>query len=118
VLNVMQVDRTGCIATLYVDDEMARAAGGTYEDTEGLVNLPLTVKEIQAVVFFKREQGGEYRVSLRSKGDVDINAIAKEFGGGGHKNASGCSATGAIDVLRKIFVEKIEHAIDGRPAAR
>ncbi len=118
VLNVMQVDRTGCIATLYVDHEMARAAGGTYEDTEGLVNLPLTVKEIQAVVFFKHEQGEEYRVSLRSKGDVDINAIAKEFGGGGHKNASGCSVTGAIDTLQRIFVEKIEHAIDGRPAAR
>jgi phosphoesterase RecJ-like protein len=118
VLNVMQVDRTGCIATLYVDHEMVRAAGGTYDDTEGLVNLPLTVKEIQAVVFFKQEQGEEYRVSLRSKGDVDINAIAKEFGGGGHKNASGCSVTGAIDALQKTFIEKIEHAIDGRPAAR
>ena len=37
---------------------MARAAGGTYEDTEGLINLPLTVKEIQAVVFFKEDEGG------------------------------------------------------------
>ena len=70
---------------------MARAAGGTYEDTEGLVNLPLTVKEIEAVVFFKQEKGDEYRVSLRSKGDIDIGAIAKEYGGGGHKNAAGCT---------------------------
>ena len=72
VLGAMQIDQSGRIAIVYVDHEMARAAGGTYEDTEGLVNLPLTVKEIEAVVFFKQEKGDEYRVSLRSKGDVDI----------------------------------------------
>jgi len=118
VLSAMQIDQTGRIAIVYLDHEMARAAGGTYEDTEGLINLPLTVKEIQSVVFFKHDEGDAYRVSMRSKGDIDIGAVAKEFGGGGHKNAAGCSVTGAIDALQKIFVEKIEHAIDGRPAAR
>jgi phosphoesterase RecJ-like protein len=109
VLSAMQIDATGRIAILYLDHEMARAAGGTYEDTEGLINLPLTVKEIQAVVFFKQTEGDQYRVSMRSKGDVDIGAVAKEFGGGGHKNAAGCAVTGAIDALQKTFVEKMEH---------
>jgi phosphoesterase RecJ-like protein len=118
VLGAMQIDQTGRIAIVYVDHEMARIAGGTYEDTEGLVNLPLTVKEIEAVVFFKQEKGDEYRVSLRSKGDVDINAIAKEYGGGGHKNASGCTISGPIEELQKTIVGKIENAIDGRPADR
>src|SRR4030095_3946963 len=63
VLSAMQIDSTGRIAIVYLDHEMARAAGGTYEDTEGLINLPLTVKEIQAVVFFKQDDGEEYRVS-------------------------------------------------------
>ncbi|MBS1819196.1 MAG: bifunctional oligoribonuclease/PAP phosphatase NrnA [Acidobacteria bacterium] len=116
VLSAMQIDATGRIAIVYLDHEMARAAGGTYEDTEGLINLPLTVKEIQSVVFFKQNEGDEYRVSLRSKGDIDIGAIAKEFGGGGHKNAAGCTVTGPIDKLQKLFLEKIEQAIDGRPA--
>jgi bifunctional oligoribonuclease and PAP phosphatase NrnA len=118
VLSAMEIDQTGRIAIVYLDREMARAAGGTYEDTEGLVNLPLTVKEIQAVVFFKQEEGDEYRVSLRSKGEIDIGAVAKEYGGGGHKNAAGCTVTGAIDELRRIFIEKLERAIDGRPAHR
>ena len=74
VLSAMQIDATGRIAIVYLDHEMARAAGGTYEDTEGLINLPLTVKEIQAVVFFKQIEGDEYRVSMRSKGDIDIGA--------------------------------------------
>src|SRR5678816_3904686 len=112
----MQIDSSGKIAIVYLDHEMARAAGGTYDDTEGLINLPLTVKEIQAVVFFKQVEGDEYRVSMRSKGDIDIGAVAKEFGGGGHKNAAGCTISGAIDALQKLFIEKIEQAIDGRLA--
>jgi bifunctional oligoribonuclease and PAP phosphatase NrnA len=115
VLSAMQIDQTGRIAIVYLDHEMARAAGGTYEDTEGLINLPLTVKEIQAVVFFKEHEGETYRVSMRSKGEIDIGAIAKEFGGGGHKNAAGCTVTGPIDTLQKSFVEKIERAIDRSP---
>ena len=95
---------------------MARAAGGTYEDAEGLINFPLTVKEVVAVVFFKQIEGEQYRVSMRSKGDIDIGAVAKEFGGGGHKNAAGCTVVGAVDSLQKLFLERIERAIDGRPA--
>jgi bifunctional oligoribonuclease and PAP phosphatase NrnA len=112
VLSDMQIDKSGRIAIVYVDHAMARAAGGTYEDTEGLVNLPLTVKEIEAVVFFKQEKDGEYRVSLRSKGDIDIGAVAKEYGGGGHKNAAGCTVRGNIDDLRRSLVEKVERAIE------
>src|SRR5439155_8216429 len=93
VLSAMQIDPSGRIAIVYLDHEMAREAGGTYEDTEGLINLPLTVKEIEAVVFFKQIEGDTYRVSMRSKGEIDIGAIAKEFGGGGHKNAAGCTVT-------------------------
>jgi phosphoesterase RecJ-like protein len=116
VLSAMQIDQTGRIAIVYLDHEMAREAGGTYEDTEGLINLPLTVKEIQAVVFFKQTENDEYRVSMRSKGDIDIGAVAKEFGGGGHKNAAGCTVSGAIDALQKTFVEKLVRAIDMQDA--
>src|SRR6186713_1831681 len=112
VLSCMQIDQTGRIAIVYLDHEMARAAGGTYEDTEGLINLPLTVKEIEAVLFFKQDEGEQYRVSMRSKGAIDIGAVAKSFGGGGHKNAAGCTVTGAIDALQKLFVEKIQGAIE------
>src|SRR5437762_10923073 len=112
VLSAMQIDPAGRIAILYVDHDMARAAGGTYDDAEGLVNLPLTVKEIQVVVFFKQEEGDEYRVSIRSKGTIDVGAVAKEFGGGGHKNAAGCTVRGAIGPLQQMFVEKLERAIE------
>jgi phosphoesterase RecJ-like protein len=119
VLGAMQLDTSGRMAILYLDHEMARRAGATYDDTEGLINLPLTAKEIQAVVFFKQAEGDEYRVSMHSKGDTDIGAIAQQFGGGGHKNAAGCTVTGGIGALQKLFTEKIQSAIawqDGRMA--
>jgi phosphoesterase RecJ-like protein len=114
IMTGLQVDPSGRIAVLYVDRAMAKAAGASYEDTEGVINQPLTVKELQAVVFFKQTEGDEYRVSLRSKGDVDIGAVAKEFGGGGHKNAAGCTVIGHIDELRSTLVSKVARAIDGR----
>lgn len=112
VLGGMEIDASGRVAVLYVDHAMTRAAGGTYDDTEGLINEPLTVKDIQAVVLFKQNAGTEYRVSMRSKGQVDIGAVARTFGGGGHKNAAGCTVVGDLGELRQVFLDKLRAAID------
>jgi len=116
VLSGMRIDSSGQIAVVSVDQQMLRAAQGTYEDTEGIVNLPLTVKDILAVVFFKQAEGDEYRVSIRSKGDVDISVVAQAFDGGGHRNASGCTVRGSLDALEASFVEQITRAIDQQSA--
>ena len=118
VLSKMELDASGRVATVYVDQRLARDCGGTYEDTEGIVNLPLTVKEIEAVAFFKEAGPDDWRVSMRSKGDVDVNAIAKEYGGGGHKNASGCSVNGTFQELKVVFERKLLHQIDAAETTR
>jgi len=118
VMSKMELDGSGRVATVYVDQALARDCGGTYEDTEGIVNLPLTVKEIEAVAFFKEAGADDWRVSMRSKGEVDVNAIAKEFGGGGHKNASGCSATGRFEDLKLLFQRKLVEQIEAADKAR
>jgi phosphoesterase RecJ-like protein len=112
VLSRMQLDATGRIAVVSVDRRLAEECGGTYEDTEGLINLPLTVKEILAVVFFKEIGQNEWRVSLRSKDAIDVNAVAKTFGGGGHKNASGCTAHGSLAGLTEGFQRALTDAIE------
>ncbi len=112
VLNSIELDRSGRLALIYVDHEMARRAGGTYDDTEGLINLPLTVKEIQAVAFFKEADNGEYRVSLRSNGEIDVAAVAKRFGGGGHKNAAGCTVPGPYATARELITSLVLDAIE------
>ncbi len=117
VLNSIELDPSGRLALIYVDHEMARRAGGTYDDTEGLINLPLTVKEIQAVAFFKEGDNGEYRVSLRSKGEIDVAAVAKRFDGGGHKNAAGCTVPGPYATAREVITKLVLDAIEAPAAA-
>jgi phosphoesterase RecJ-like protein len=112
VLNGMEIDPTGRLATLVVDRTMATATGGSYEDCEGLNNLPLTVRAIQAVTFFKEIAADEWRVSMRSKGVVDVRGVAAQFGGGGHRNAAGCSAQGEITQLKALFRSLVSAKID------
>ena len=107
MLNDMHVDESGRVASLGVDAALFQATGGTAEDTEGVVNMPLSVKEIVAVAFFKELTKGEYRVSLRSKGDIDVGQVARQYGGGGHKNAAGCTARGELGELRNTFFARI-----------
>lgn len=112
VLSSMQLEGVGRLAALYIDDEIVRAAGGTHDDTEGLINFPLTVREIQAVVFFKQETPNQYRISLRSKGEIDIGRVAKQHQGGGHKNAAGCTVNGTLEQVRSLIVPAVLAEID------
>ena len=98
--------------------EIWRSSSGAVSAISGIVNLPLTVKEIEAVAFFKEAGPDDWRVSMRSKGDVDVNAVAKEFGGGGHKNASGCSANGKLADLKLLFEHKLLHQIEATESTR
>jgi bifunctional oligoribonuclease and PAP phosphatase NrnA len=118
VLSRMELDPTGRIALISVDQQLADNCGGTYEDTEGINNLPLTVKEIVAVAFFKEAEDGQWRVSLRSKEDVDVNAVAKALGGGGHRNASGCTVHGTLPELKALLTAKLTEAIDASTSYR
>ncbi|MEQ1731897.1 MAG: DHHA1 domain-containing protein [Vicinamibacterales bacterium] len=115
ILAAMEIDASGRLATLYLDRQIAHDCGGSYEDIEGLINEPLTVKEIDAVLFFKEHAPQDWRISMRSKGPIDINAVARVFGGGGHKNASGCSATGPLQELKPRLQALILEQIDKAP---
>jgi phosphoesterase RecJ-like protein len=111
VLNGMLLDPSGRAAILTITKAIAAASGASYDDTEGIINFPLTVKDIEAVAFVKEMDDGSWRVSLRSKGNVDVRAIASRFGGGGHVNASGCSATGDLVHVQKQFMQLLVEAI-------
>jgi phosphoesterase RecJ-like protein len=116
VLNAMQLDSTERIATLMVTNRLAAECGATYDDTEGLINFPLSAQGVLASVFFKENGTDDWRVSLRSKGAIDVNAVAKEFGGGGHKNASGCSVRGTFEQWKPVFEQKVLTAIEATSA--
>lgn len=77
--------------------DMRATAGAVDGDNNGFVNIPLAARDIQAVVYMREVAEGKYRVSLRSKGNINVARVAEQFGGGGHKNAAGCSVEGDWD---------------------
>ena len=111
LLDDMELVDDGRLAVLHLDDEMLQAAGATHNDTEGLINLPLTAREIQAVVFFKIGTDGQVRVSMRSKYDVDVRKVANTYGGGGHKNAAGFTVSGKVAEVKDEIIGRIVIAI-------
>ena len=111
LLDTMELLDHGRLAVLYMDEAMLDSCGCTHNDTEGLINLPLTAREIQAVAFFKVGSDGVVRVSMRSKYDVDVRLVANAFGGGGHKNAAGFTATGPLADVRQPILDRLVTAI-------
>jgi phosphoesterase RecJ-like protein len=75
--------------------------------TEGFVDFPLTVDGVEVAVALLEVKKGQYKVSLRSKGKVNVNEIAVQFGGGGHVLASGCMLFGEHEEV----IDKLRYAV-------
>jgi bifunctional oligoribonuclease and PAP phosphatase NrnA len=93
-LGNLRVD--GALAWMYITKDDLTNSGAAEEDCEGLVNYALAIEGIEVAVFFRELSEGRFRVSLRSKGAVNVAPIAEAFGGGGHECASGCSVEGPL----------------------
>lgn len=103
--------REGSFAWIWVTQEQMERYAAREEDCEGLVNYALSIGDVQVAAFFRELPDRRWRVSLRSKGEVNVSVVAEYFGGGGHKCASGCSlegplATAVARVVERLHAEK------------
>ena len=86
----------GHVGWTWVGQEQMERWGAKEEDCEGLVNYVLSIGEVEVAAFLRELSDGRFRVSLRSKGKLDVAKVAEGFGGGGHECASGCSVDGPL----------------------
>lgn len=93
-LSHLRID--GPIAWSAVTVREIEAAQAEVEDCEDIVNHIIGIEGIYAGAFLRETSEGQYRVSLRSKGAVDVAEVAELLGGGGHQNASGCTIAGSL----------------------
>jgi len=89
VLSDLQVVGDGRIASVLVTQETYRACGATQRDTEGLIDFPRSIEGVEAVALVRELEEGGFKVSLRSRGDISVESVARRHGGGGHRNAAG-----------------------------
>ena len=108
----MKRTEDGRIAWLRQTLEMGEEANAVDGDNNGFVNIPLSAKEVVAVAYMREVKPNTFRVSLRSKGDINVARVAEQFGGGGHKNASGCRVEGNWDECEREIVEALSEAVE------
>ncbi len=112
VLETVKRDESGRIAMLRQTVEMKEDSGAIDGDNNGFVNIPLAAKDVQAAVYMREVGDEKYRVSLRSKGDINVAKVAEGFGGGGHKNAAGLRIEGNWDEAEAKIVNALRFVID------
>ena len=112
VLATVHRDPTGRVACLRQTLAMKTESGAVDGDNSGFVNIPLAAKDILAAVYMREIGPEKFRVSLRSKGDINVAKVAESFGGGGHKNAAGLSIDGEWGEAENSIVAALSEVID------
>lgn len=106
-LEGLQLRDQGRFAYVRVTRADLAACGATHEDLEDLVEEPRKLRGVEVAALFSETEDGRAKVSLRSRERVDVNAVCRRFGGGGHRLASGAKKAQTLDS----FVLDVEAAV-------
>jgi len=107
-LETLFLDFENRVGSLVVTQSAMRETGASYEHTEGLVDIPRSVKGISISILYTQMENDYFKLSLRSKDKVDVEKIAKKFGGGGHMNAAACRIKGDIETVKMEILRGIK----------
>jgi phosphoesterase RecJ-like protein len=107
VLRGLELTPDGGIAWLTIERETMRRFQVDGADTEGLVDFPRTIPGVEAVALFTETADGGVKVSFRSAGSVDVDAVARSFGGGGHRAAAGATVAGPLAEARQRVLARL-----------
>lgn len=109
VMQTMTLECNNQLAYAQITPEMFQISGALPEDTEGLIERLQELAPVRVAAIFEISENS-LRVSLRSKGDVDVNALASHFGGGGHPSAAGIRISGPSEINRQKVLESLRAA--------
>lgn len=112
VLRSLELHEGGRIATVLLTRDMLERAGADVTDAEGLVDYPRTISGVQGVALLRIREDGKTKVSLRSRGEADVERVARRYGGGGHKNAAGFEAEGSPEEVRPEVVQALTEVLE------
>ena len=110
-LDTLELHLGGKVASMYVTLPMYKETGALPEDTEEFVDFTRAVKGVIVAVFLRELDSGGVKVSLRSKGNVNVAEVAKAFGGGGHFSAAGCEINSSVREALALILKKLAETI-------
>ncbi|OPY70098.1 MAG: Bifunctional oligoribonuclease and PAP phosphatase NrnA [Syntrophorhabdaceae bacterium PtaU1.Bin034] len=104
VLSTLETFRDDKIATAYITQEMFARTHTNREYTEGFVEFLKEMRGVEVACIMRELSDKKYKISLRSKGSVDVAAVARSFGGGGHRKAAGCVIEGDLNEVKNKLI--------------
>ncbi len=110
-LSRAETEFEGRLIHTYIDNEDFRATGALPSDSEDIINLTLSVGGTEVAVIFVQQPKGGFKVSLRSRSQVDCAALAEKFGGGGHKKAAGLFINEPLQSVRLKVLNAVRTAM-------
>lgn len=112
VMSGVELYNDKTIAVGAITDAMFERTGTTSEDTENIINFIRRLKSVRVAAIFRQEGPEEFKFSLRSYGNDNVQEIASRFGGGGHKNASGGTINAPLDEAKTLLVDVISDYLE------
>lgn len=111
VIDVMEYYLDNRLTMICITKEMLDRLGVDFNELDGCASIPLKVEGVEVGITVKEKTEGEYKISMRSAGDVNVSAICQSIGGGGHEKAAGCALKGSLDEVKKILVDAVRKAL-------
>lgn len=107
-LETLSLDMDNRIGSMVVNHKMLQETGATIEQTDGFVDIPRAVRGIDISILYTQLSDSYFKLSMRSKDNVNVEKIAKKFGGGGHINAAACRIEGDVESIKKKVMDAMK----------
>ncbi len=107
-ISKMEMFQDEKIALITVMKDDMTQVGAKEGDCETLVNIAVDVETVQVAIFIREITKSFFKVSFRSKGDVDVAKASQVYGGGGHKNAAGCAVNGDFETVKQNVISLVK----------
>lgn len=112
VLQTLWLDPGGRYGSVLVTRQMLDKYDASMDMIDGFINYPRSIEGVQVAIQFRQAEEGTYKVSFRSRGRINVAAIAASFGGGGHHNAAGCTLEGSAEEVSRQVYGAVEAALN------
>jgi len=111
-LSTLTLSRCGRIAWMCVSREALKQINAHDEHVDGIINYPRMVRGVELALFYREVDQDKFKISFRSKYNLDVNKLASLFGGGGHSRAAGCTIDGDFESVHKEILKAALQALE------
>lgn len=111
VLETLSFDLNHRVASMAVRQDALSSTGALIEHTEDFVDLPRSIKDVEISILYNEVARDEFKVSMRSKKDINVENIARIYGGGGHLNAAGFRVKGHFEQIKRDVLHTIANEL-------